>query len=485
MEILPVESLSETDKVVFGINLYNLSVLKRLDYPILPGIVISPPEIILQTVLKYIQGTCKEVFEQKLTIIRNEIAKISLPQKLESKLPEGQFYFLNGEIYKKKGSLWISLLGLWLNEIRGKIWNMGLGPGIAKNLTPQAVFFLKSNFEPGQAFFDPLKDEVMITFQSKLSPFSLHKIDQMVTGGNKKLFIPQIFKLLKIDDGIKLVGICPFTQSVPLSKSEDIFIPQTHQKKIIKSAIKLFLNLANGFAIDPDIDGLLIEGEDSGDFDELVFRLCEGALSYPSKSVIYKLTDVDDGELTGTLRLLHRKEELNKACEALLFVRNKKNLLNVEIAIPKVTSVDQLLQIKRELNCKGISRKGTLKFWLEMSVPENIINIEGYLEAGIDGIILDLDYLERLLIETRINQPDLAKNNTQTIIKFLDPVFKILHLEQIPIIAKGSLILHPDILDFLIEKGCFGIIANTLSETANLQEHLSWMENRMVQKRTL
>ncbi len=121
MEILPVESLSVTDKAVFGTNLYNLSLLKRLDYPVLPGIVISPPEIILQTVLKHIQGVDREVFEQKLTIIKNEIAKISLPQELKSKLPSSQSYYLNGEIYRSREKLWISLLGLWLDEIRGKI----------------------------------------------------------------------------------------------------------------------------------------------------------------------------------------------------------------------------------------------------------------------------------------------------------------------------------------------------------------------------
>ncbi len=484
MEILPIESLALTDKIVFGTDLYNLSALKRLDYPILPGIVISPPEIILQTVLKHTQGTDKEVFEQKLTLIKNEIAKIALPIDLEQKLLTCKSYFLKGKTYQGKKNLWQSLLNLWLDEIRAKIWNMGLGKGIAENLTAQAVFFLNDGFNLGEAFFDPEKNEVVITFPSKLSPSEMNKVDQIVINGNKKLFIPQIFKFLKTEDHIKIYSLHPFTQSVFLSQSEGIFIPQTQRKKIIKSATKLFLNLANGFAIDPDIDGLLVAGEDSRDFDELVFRLCEGALSYPNQPVIYKLSDIYDGEIKGTLRLLHRKEELSIAIEALLFVRNKKNLLNVEVAIPRVTSLDQLLQIKQELSSKGLNRKGTLKFWLEMSIPENIINIANYLEAGIDGIIFDFDYLQKLLIDNHSDQSDLAKYNTGTIIKFLEPVFKILHRERILFIARGTLILHPDVLDFLIDQGCFGIVANTLSETVNLPEHLAWVERRIVQKRT-
>jgi len=168
MEILPIESLALTDKIVFGTDLYNLSALKRLDYPILPGIVISPPEIILQTVLKHTQGTDKEVFEQKLTLIKNEIAKIALPIDLEQKLLTCKSYFLKGKTYQGKKNLWQSLLNLWLDEIRAKIWNMGLGKGIAENLTAQAVFFLNDGFNLGEAFFDPEKNEVVITFPSTL-----------------------------------------------------------------------------------------------------------------------------------------------------------------------------------------------------------------------------------------------------------------------------------------------------------------------------
>ena len=40
--------------------------------------------------------------------------------------------------------------------------------------------------------------------------------------------------------------------------------------------------------------------------------------------------------------------------------------------------------------------------------------------------------------------------------------------------------MHPDILNFLVEKGCWGIVANNIIEAENLPEHLCWVEKRAV-----
>lgn len=485
MEILPIGSLSDSDKILFGTNLYNLSQLKRMNFPIPLGVVISPPEIILQTVLKYVAENNKEVFEQSLTLIKQKITKIPPPVEFESELRDDKKYFFKGEIYANKKALWLNLLTNWLNEIRGKIWNLGFSQGITHHLTPQAVFFLNDQIKQGLAYFDRDKEEIIISFPGRLSPPALNLIDKIVTVGNKKLFIPQIFELLETGNTLKLVGLHPFTESLPPSSKSTIVIPKNPLKKKVKSAMKLFLNLANGFAIDSDIDGLLVEGENSSDFEGLVFRLAEGALSYPEKPVFFKLPDIDDGELKSTMRLLHNKKSLEMACQAFLFVRNKKHLLNVELIVPKVSSLSEFWEIKKALNNYDITRRGSMKLWLEMALPENIINVKNYIDSGLDGVFLDLDYLQKLLIDNSGHSPDLIKIHIQTIINFLSPIFKPLHQAKISIIAKGELILHPDILDFLIEKGCWGIVANTLADTNSLPEQLSWRESRFMQKKTL
>jgi hypothetical protein len=51
------------------------------------------------------------------------------------------------------------------------------------------------------------------------------------------------------------------------------------------------------------------------------------------------------------------------------------------------------MQLKRELAVKKLVRKNSLQLWMEVAVPENIVNIEDYLLAGIDGVVLNIDEL--------------------------------------------------------------------------------------------
>lgn len=473
METAPIGTLDYPDKEIFGTNFYNLSQLKRLKFNVLDGIFISPPEIILETILKVIKEKDKEKFEQSLVLIKNEINKVPLPSDLKLKLKDHPLFFFEGKIYADQLSFWKKLLNDWLEEIRGRIWNLGFEFGISQNLSPKVAFYhLKEEFELGEAFFDPEKEETIINFIKKLTPKELNFIDQMVLLANKKLYLPQIYSLIKTKDKIYLTGLKPFTSSMPFTKTESIIIPKNNQEKVIKKAMKIFLDLANGFAIDKNIDGLLIETKYSRDFEELVFRLYEGTLSYPGKEVFLKLPDE-----------LFDHQKFDEACSAFLFVRNKKNLLNLELIIPKLNSINELLSIKRELAVKNINRKGSLKIWLEMAIPENFINAENYLESGLDGIFLDLDILQKMLIAPKDDQPDLAKIHVSTVIKFLKTYFKVFHAKKIPVIARGTLIFHPEILDFLIEKGCLGIIANTLVEAENLPEHLNFTEKRILLKK--
>ena len=120
---------------------------------------------------------------------------------------------------------------------------------------------------------------------------------------------------------------------------------------------------------------------------------------------------------------------------------------------------------------------------MEFKVPENFINLERYLKVGFDGAILDLDFLQKSLGGYELEEGEFYKKQVQTLIKFLEPIFKIFHQHEIPVLAKGCLNLYPDILEFLIEKGVWGIVVNTALEAESAPDHLSWVEKRMVMKR--
>ncbi|MDO8498319.1 MAG: hypothetical protein Q7S44_00830 [bacterium] len=504
MEILPIKHLNETDQPFFGANFINLGKLARSGFPVASGFVICPPEILLQTILKHFSDAQKEVFEQRLELVKAEIIKIKMPPELEKETSGRESFYFKGEILESPKTLWLKLLQLWLEEIKTKLWRHGFGEGITLNLSPQAVFLMEKS--PGSkrllkrvtkilkrgeriftvsAYFEPEFEEVVIKSSQDLTPSQLKKIDELVLEANKKLFLPQIYEFLIEGERLQLIGISPYTQTLPASKDRDVVIPKAEQQRLVKSTVKLFLNLSSGFAIDTSVDGILIEGERVKGFDETVFKLTEGALTFPEKPVIYKLPDVAEGDIRGTLRLLHDKKLLEEASGSFLFARNKKNLLNLEVALPYVRSCEEFLQLKRELAVKGITRKGTLKLWLELAIPENVVNLESYLTAGLNGVLLNLDELQRLLGGHGFEAGEFYKREVWSLVKFIQPIFRILHRANIPVLVLGGLSLHPDVLDCLISEGVYGVVVNTLVEAQSVPDHLHWAERRMVEKRFL
>lgn len=489
MTILPLRTIIETDQPIFGTNLLNLGKLERNGFPIPPAVAISAPEIVTNTLLKHLETSEKEVFDQRLTIIKNELSKISIPEELASHLSKQKYFNLSGKTYTKINHVWIRLLEMWLDEIKTKIWREGFSGNISLCLTPRVVFFINKIDLVIETHFDPDLGDVVIKSEKKLSPKALQKIDQLVIDANRKLFLPQVYRFVIVNDRVLIVGLSPFTQTLMASKEEDVVIPKNEERRLVKSAVKLFLNLSAGFSVHTNVGGVLIEGENLTDFEQAVFKLSDASLAFPDKPIIFKLPDKKDEETRGTLRLIHDKGLLGRAADVLLFVRNKKNLLNIQIAVPFVRSLEEFLQIKRELAVREITRKGSLKLWMEIGVPENVINIEDYVESGLDGVILDIDQLQKFLggfgiaSESGNFENFVYKKQVAALMKFLKPFLKTLHKTRIPVLVKGELSLYPDILDFFIEEGIYGIVVNNHIDADSLPDHLNWAERRMVAKR--
>ena len=242
--------------------------------------------------------------------------------------------------------------------------------------------------------------------------------------------------------------------------------------------------------IENGVDGIYIQSEKIFDlnkprdsFEDLVFCLVEAANTFPDLPILFKLADKSEGfgKVRGTFRLLHQQSLLEPLIRAADFVRHKKGLNNVHLVIPFVRGVNEFLQIKRELSSKGISRKSSMQLWLEVAVPENIINLENYLESGLDGVVLNMDELIAYLNGFDHQDAELAfyKNEAVGLLKFLEDSLKILHQSRTPFIAQGSLNLNQQVLEFLVEKGVHGIVAERY-EAHSAHDILRQVEKRMI-----
>lgn len=500
IEILPIRLIAEEDRPIFGSMSVNLGKLSRMGFPVSAGIVVSAPEFKLKTVLEHFDFKSKEVFEQSLTLVKKEILSIPVPDILKNETGKYDRFLHDGQLIKGVKNLWQNLLNTWLEEIKTRLWKDGFFPGISEGLESQIVAFAKKIESLGTAFFDPLSDDVAINISSgKIDPGDQKKIHDLVVDANKKLFLPYEYEWI-LDRGVKLIGLKPYTPALVFTRSDEIRGPWQSPIKIAssqatridekKSAVKVFLDLSAGLVVEREVDGVYISSEKIFDlnhpndsFENLVFKIVESAITFPSSPVLLKLTDMSEGmgKVRGALRLLHQKSLFEPMVNALDFARHKKGLTNVHMVVPFVRGVSEFLQIKRELAVKKLMRKNSLQLWMEVCVPENIINLEEYLVAGLDGVVLNLDELVSFLNGFDSDEGELVayKNEVNGLLKFLEDGLKLLHKSKVQFIAYGTLCLYPQVLEFLVEKGAWGIIVEKY-EAHSAKDLLHQVEKRII-----
>ncbi len=496
IEILPIRSLTDEDSRVFGVLSVNLGKLLRNGLPVGNGIVVTAPEFKLRSLLEHFDFGSKEVFHQSLTLVTREINKIPVPEILKLETKRQKKFLLNGKEIKKVEHLWLELLAAWMEQIKERLWEKGFYPGITEGLEPQIVVFFEEVKSAGRAYFDPLQDDVEIQVRKgSVHPSDLKKIVEIVQTSNKRLFIPHEYEWI-LDRELKFVGIKPYTppviaaSQVTPTKGEG----NNWDNKKIKSAVKVFFELSERLSASDDVDGVYIDSgkifdlnKPKDSFEDLTLKLVETAEVFPNSPVFFKLADKSEGmgKIRGALRLLHQKSLFEPLMECLKFARHKKGFTNINIVIPFLRGVNELLHIKRELAVNKLMRKNSLELWAELAVPENIVNLENYLIAGIDGVVLNLDELISYIngFDNKEGELIFYKNEVEGLIKFLEDALRLLHKSKLPFIAYGSLALYPKVLEYLVEKGVSGVVVERY-ETHGIRDLLHQVEKRMILKRS-
>lgn len=429
IEILPIKHLTDEDAPVFGSLNVALGKLQGANFPVANGIVITAPDFHLKTAFEHFdfglasqRSGHKEIFEQSLTLVKKELEKISVPENLKIETKKHRKFLVNSQVVTSLQQLWHILLFNWIEQIKQRLWKDGFYPGITEGLDSQVIIFIKSLNKP--------------------NPPDLKKISDLEKLANKKLFLTHKYEWI-IDNGVKLIKVLPYTPSV-IPEQAGIYT-NSARSDLVKtiSAVKAFLDLSKGLVIEHDVDGIYIQAEKIPDWEELVFKIVESATTFFSNPVLVKFSNKFDTQI-----------------EALDFVRHKKGLLNAHIVTPLVRTSQELAQIKRDLAVKKLLRKNSLQIWMSVETPENIINLEDYLLAGIDGVVLNLDEMIGYLVGFDHRQEETAfyKKEVSGLLKFLEDKLKLLHKSKVPFLAFGSICLEKEVLEFLVQKGVYGIV---------------------------
>lgn len=454
MQFLPLRYIHEDDQNFIGEEFVKLARLYKLGFPVADLVIISPPLEAFKKILGSIPLENLEFSEIWLDYLKEKALKIKRPYELDRLFRE-----------KKSGGsekVWQELLIGWTFDLKSFLQREQNLDKLEDILLPKEVVFTKDILASGISYFVKSKSDTKIKIQKgKLSPSLLRDLDQITEEMSKKLILPVCFHWILEKDNkpqLKMIKISPI---IDLEDPED---PQqtsgavADELRTQKSAVKIVLNLMD-FTISKEADAILIDASQIQSQDKQILSLVEAAITFPHSPVIFKLSDIFEKEV-----------------EAFLFAREKKSLPNLHLALSGIHTFDQFLQKKRDLSKFGFDRRGFSKLWVDFSVPENIINVEEYINSGFDGVLVDLDSLYKSLTGTA----DLMEKSTKVLASFLDNFIRKMHQAKLPIIAKGELALDADLMPFLIKSGIWGVCVD-LPNSLGLYDHLRALERGILQ----
>ncbi len=455
MKVLPIKLISKEEKEEVGENLYNLVKLAQANFPVSKGLVVFPPTQEFKRIFEHFPYLNSEILSSNSDFIEEKLNEILIYPELKDEL--------NGLNAQK---IWQELLKIFYLEVRKKVAREH--HSFTKNwLRPQPILFLDKINASGTIHIDPETKDSVIKVDKALPPVLMKELDELVFKMDKRVFIPQIYSFVVDKERIKITKVTPFThkEKVNLIKQVKSSFNLEPQKK--KLAIKIFSEIDQA-QNSSNLDGVLINCNQQPQLEKEIERLI-GITTLPA---VFKLP-------ADTHTLINNQKLLKTAVSAFLFARNKKQLKNLQLAIPLVRSEAELMQIKRDLASLGVYRKGTLKLWMEVAVPENLVNIDEYLNLGIDGLILELDKLSLLLRgvkEEDAQEMNFYAKDIKPILQLIEPTIKACSKAGLPVLVIGKLTLDHDMLKFLIEKRVFGIVISSV-EAENLNEYLYSLTN--------
>jgi pyruvate,water dikinase len=222
-------------------------------------------------------------------------------------------------------------------------------------------------------------------------------------------------------------------------KIEVAVAARTRARGEIKTKTKLLVNLAQPELVDRvasrDVDGVgLLRAEfmvaqigehpsymiSQNRGDEFVDKLAEGltafAKAFHPRQVVYRTNDFKTNEYKalkggekyeeveenpmlgyrGASRYITDIETFRLELAAIKKVREKYK--NLWVMIPFVRTVNELAETLKIMKDEGLKRSEDFKIWMMVEVPSNIILLDKFLAAGIDGISIGSNDLTQLTL---------------------------------------------------------------------------------------
>lgn len=110
----------------------------------------------------------------------------------------------------------------------------------------------------------------------------------------------------------------------------------------------------------------------------------------------------------GAARYIANPDVFKLEIDAIKTVRNKMGYKNLHLMIPFVRSPKELMEVKKLITEYGLTRSANFKLWMMVEIPTNVINLEAFLDVGVDGVSIGSNDLTMLILGTDRDNSDVA-----------------------------------------------------------------------------
>jgi pyruvate,water dikinase len=301
--------------------------------------------------------------------------------------------------------------------------------------------------------------------------------------------------------------------------------PNTH----IKTATKIYVNLAEpelaSIIAQRNVDGvgllraefmiaqigthpkkLIREKKEQIFIDKMAEGLKIFADAFYPRPVVYRATDFKTDEYRnliggrefepkepnpllgyrGCSRYINDPEVFKLELEAVKKVRNKFGFKNLWFMLPFVRTVRELIEVKSIIHAAGLPRSASFKLWMMVEIPSNVILLEKFIKAGIDGISIGSNDLTMLILGTDRNNAEVASTfdeKNEAVLWALEKTIKEALLNKITVSICGQAPSeYPDLTEKIVEWGITSVSVSpdVLEET---REIVLLTEERLITKR--
>ncbi|MBI2074984.1 MAG: phosphoenolpyruvate synthase [Candidatus Levybacteria bacterium] len=185
----------------------------------------------------------------------------------------------------------------------------------------------------------------------------------------------------------------------------------------------------------------------------------------------------------GAFRYIHDPEVFELELEAIKKVRDKMGYKNIWLMLPFVRTVKELIAVKKIVSASGLYRSSNFKLWMMVEIPSNVIMIEKFIYAGIDGVSIGSNDLTMLILGTDRDNSEVAREfNEQddAVLWAIEQVIKTAHKHGITSSICGQApSMYPDLVEKLVK---WGITSISVSPDAidNVRKTIADCEKKLI-----